>query len=670
MSSKKDKFLDSAQKFIAKGQIDRAIRNYEQVVALDPNDIRHRQKLAELLVRANRNLEAIGEYEAIGKYYADNGFYLKAIAVYKQIQKLDAEDIKSNLNLAQLNEKQGLTGNALAEYGRVYSFFEKSGKRADALKILESMMSLDPENLATRIKFAETRLALGMKDLAYEDFSQVALLLKKRGDEDAFRQVSDRIRHLFPAKKDFDLEILSSRINSGDAVAAINDLQEITKRDQGNLNAWQLLLDAYSMTEALEERRTALQNMERIFPDNLSVKEGLMQYALDDGDLECGLSLLELNRTVFAEKGDVATPERIYRGLLDHAPHDVRLLLGLQQLYESAGDQVKMAEMAERIDSLTRLGLGTSAERGAEPSFPGGEAIPLECREATLDGPGELSIDFSDVGSGADFDAIKELDSGEPEPDISGNIDLELDISGDDLAHLAEFTSEAESGARMSQKAAVVPVEEPVPNHAREPAVEVPAITGEALFDSAELESIELDIDIFPETDAKKNAAGQGQDRYSPDELFSAFKKGLDQQLDKGDTETRYNLGIAFKEMGLYDEAVAEFRAAAADPQRKADCITLQGVCYRDKGDAASAEEMFSIGIELPGLSLEERLSIRYEMALLYESIGRTDDAIHVYRQIETERQDFRDTKTNLARLLGSGDVYDLDLVDLEGEDI
>ena len=89
MSSKKDKFLESAQKFIAKGQIDRAIRDYEQVVALDPNDIRHRQKLAELLVRANRNLEAIGEYETIGKYYADNGFYLKAIAVYKQIQKLD-----------------------------------------------------------------------------------------------------------------------------------------------------------------------------------------------------------------------------------------------------------------------------------------------------------------------------------------------------------------------------------------------------------------------------------------------------------------------------------------------------------------------------------------------------------------------------------------------------
>jgi hypothetical protein len=79
---------------------------------------------------------------------------------------------------------------------------------------------------------------------------------------------------------------------------------------------------------------------------------------------------------------------------------------------------------------------------------------------------------------------------------------------------------------------------------------------------------------------------------------------------------------------------------------------------------------MFNIGIELAGLSLEERLSIRYELALLYESVGRTDDAIHAYRQIEAEHHDFRDTKSNLARLQGRGEVYDLDLVELEHDEM
>ncbi len=81
MASKKDKLLESAQKSIAKGQLDRAIRDYEEIVALDSADIRHRQKLAELLVKVNRKEDAIAEYETISRQYSNNHFYLKAIAV-------------------------------------------------------------------------------------------------------------------------------------------------------------------------------------------------------------------------------------------------------------------------------------------------------------------------------------------------------------------------------------------------------------------------------------------------------------------------------------------------------------------------------------------------------------------------------------------------------------
>jgi len=52
LASKKDKILESAQRFVLKGQIDKAIKDYQQVVVLDPKEIRHRQRLAELLVRA------------------------------------------------------------------------------------------------------------------------------------------------------------------------------------------------------------------------------------------------------------------------------------------------------------------------------------------------------------------------------------------------------------------------------------------------------------------------------------------------------------------------------------------------------------------------------------------------------------------------------------------
>src|SRR5689334_1415666 len=112
LASKKDKLLESAQRFVLKGQIDKAIKEYQQIVALDPREIRFRQRLAELLVRDNRKEEAIAEYEGIGKHYAENSYFLKAIAVYKQIQRLDSSNATVSHTLAVLNQRQGLAGNA------------------------------------------------------------------------------------------------------------------------------------------------------------------------------------------------------------------------------------------------------------------------------------------------------------------------------------------------------------------------------------------------------------------------------------------------------------------------------------------------------------------------------------------------------------------------------
>ncbi len=97
--------------------------------------------------------------------------------------------------------------------------------------------------------------------------------------------------------------------------------------------------------------------------------------------------------------------------------------------------------------------------------------------------------------------------------------------------------------------------------------------------------------------------------------------------------------------------------------------MTLQGICFRDKGDFESAEEFFNNGIGQEGLTPEEMLSIKYELALLYQSAGRNEDALAMYRQIYAEQHDFRDTKEKIARLQGGEEFYDLDLVELESED-
>jgi tetratricopeptide (TPR) repeat protein len=690
LSTKRDKFLESAQKFIAKGQIDRAIKDYEQVVALDPSDIRHRQRLAELLVRASRTIEAIGEYEAIGKYYADNGFYLKAIAVYKQVQKLDPDDIKTSINLASLNEKQGLTGNALAEYGKVYSFFEKSGKLSDALRILESMITLDPENLATRLKYAETRYSLGQKGDAYEEFRQTAILLRGRGDEVAYGQVAERIGHLYPDKKDFSLELLSAEIENGNAPLAVSLLQELTEKDQHNLKAWNLLLDAYRAAGTETDYRDALQRMLPIFPDDPGIKERLMQSALEDGDVDGGLALLDEYGDLFVSRGELQLLERIYRGLLDGSPHDSRLLEGLAKLYEAGGDEEKLKEMVERLDSLNQLRPRTDEEPGdgyssgplTETVFPadvpdeqedGDESNPPSFANGSDAVPDIVGTEWHPEHATAE-DAIvtSEVESGSDSLDgfdFPMEVDLELEFSEDELAELPPPYGE---GAEDTE---TVPGEDDARERGAASAPLSREVTEGSVPDEGFLsgEPFEVTVDSLFAPEAgweEESGRGAAQEKQGPDRSFSGFKKGLDEQLEQGDTETRYNLGIAFKEMGLYDEAITEFEAAASDPRRWIDCLTLQGICCRDKGDVDRAEDIFKKGLAQEGLSDEEYLSITYELALLYESAGRTEDALVTYLLIQERQEEFRETKSKIARLQGGEEPDALELVELEHDDL
>ena len=666
MSSKKDKFLESAQKFIQKGQLDRAIKDYEQVVALDPNDIRHRQRLAELLVRANRKEEAISEYEAIGKYYADNAFYLKAIAVYKQVQKLDPANIKISYNLATLNEKQGLTGNALAEYSRVYSHYDKIGKNAEALEILESMMALDPDNLNTRLKFAESRYASGEKDKAYNDFIQIATALRQRGDSTAFNQVCDRVRYLFSTKTDFTLGVAIAQMKSGDASSAMPLLQEIVRKDQGNLNAWQLLVEALSAMGDREERKSILQKMVRLFPSESSPREGLIQCALDEGDAEGVLFLISTHGEALLGKNGGTLLEHAYQSVLEIVPGDRRALQGLRHLYEIRGEQAKLAELDVRLEQGE---VGTGAE-SLEEEVPPAEGIagPLDGDEEEPDKiVAEEEGHLPSAAEAAEVPAAME-DVTEPEPCATcggqlptepeevDEVSIELEFDEDGLVHLADFGQlpTGDEGADFGVTTDIS--EDGVAAHSG--LVSLPA----------DNDFVDLEAELVSEIEPAEDSSAADYDKYSLDGLFSAFKKELDQHLGEDDTETHYNLGIAFKEMGLYDDAIGEFQAAAIDPRRKVDCITLQGVCCRDKGDFARAEDILRGGTSLQGLAVDELSHLKYELALLYEVTGRHHDALRLYHEINGVNPDFRDVAEKIGGKTTEAEqeYEELDLVELE----
>jgi tetratricopeptide (TPR) repeat protein len=749
LKSRKDKILESAQKFIAKGQLDKAIKDYQEIVALD-RDIRHRQRLAELYVKANMKEEAVSEYAAIAKHYADDTHYVKAIAVYKQIQKLEPNNIKTNLMLGALNAKQGLVGNSLAEYGAAFSYYEKSGDRTEALAVLEKMLEVDPENLNTQLRFAETHFAAGMKDKAYEEFTQLAHLLQKQGDESAFTGICHRIQQLFPDRKEFLLDLLAAQVANGEMAKAIPRLKEILSGDRQNLRAWQLMVEAMRGTGDFQGVIASYRYIISLSPGDPDARLGLIQAVAAAAGPKELLKELKTHSAPLIEQGKAQQLENYYETLLKDSPEDIDLLKVCIEFYSASKNSEKLAPTKEILDRLMEP---KAPPPKPEPQKPKPkptepepqkpvktepvepeplepelletlEELPMEeepeTLEMTADLPSQssepeweeeidLSLDEPEEGEveipeetlpppeevriPADFTQTDfQVPEAEPLEDLDEvEVEAEVEAEAEEVLPEEEYVSlEVETGPEIDamifgvedlQQEENIP--EPTPPgedieidmgvaeteaeaedlSSAEPEPEV----GGLLFGEDEL--MEFGEDLFPEEPQTDQQGVEASDKQSLDGLFAKFKIG--EEVDKGDTETHFDLGIAYKEMGLFDDAITEFRAATADPQRQADCIILQGICYQEKGDMAQAESILAAGLALEGLPKEAMLSISYEMALLYEASGRNDDAMAMYEKVCKDDPGFRDAVVKLAALGGTVavDIDDAELLELDAED-
>ena len=103
---------------------------------------------------------------------------------------------------------------------------------------------------------------------------------------------------------------------------------------------------------------------------------------------------------------------------------------------------------------------------------------------------------------------------------------------------------------------------------------------------------------------------------------------------EEEDLETHYNLGIAFREMGLLEEAISEFqKVAKATDKGKAfqyamQCCTLLGLAFMEKGQPSIAAIWYERALHTPGVDSESILALRYDLGVAQESAGDIEAAL------------------------------------------
>jgi tetratricopeptide (TPR) repeat protein len=122
----------------------------------------------------------------------------------------------------------------------------------------------------------------------------------------------------------------------------------------------------------------------------------------------------------------------------------------------------------------------------------------------------------------------------------------------------------------------------------------------------------------------------------------------VDEEIGDTDLEARYNLGIAYKEMGLLDEAVIEFRLAMRKPELFVGAGSLLADTLADRADFDGALAVIEAVLAASTAGEDVLRDVRYHKAVLMEHAGRRDESREIFRQIQEASPGYRDVESRL----------------------
>ncbi|MBN1945460.1 MAG: tetratricopeptide repeat protein [Bradymonadales bacterium] len=299
MASTREKYLTNAQRYLEKGNLARAIKEYAKVLEIQPDDIRTRLRIGDLQARLGQRNEAISTYEGVAREYSARGFFPKAVAVYKQINRLDPTRSDIQLQLAQLYLQMNLLSESLAQYRQVAEQLRKSGNTEDLADILLQIIDIDPFDVSARIHLGEHCSSQGNALEAAEHFAVAADQLRETNHINEYIKVAERYFFHQPDDVPRLKELVQVYLQREDYKRALAKLQLIFKTTEKDPQALRYLADTFLGLKKRDRAVRVLKELAELHvekgQEELAVEVYQRVFTLDPDDLDAcihlGLSL-------------------------------------------------------------------------------------------------------------------------------------------------------------------------------------------------------------------------------------------------------------------------------------------------------------------------------------------------------------------------------------------
>jgi tetratricopeptide (TPR) repeat protein len=699
------KLKDQARTAENRGQWTEAVVLYRQL--LDENegeetDIALWNRVGDLHLRLGETERAVEAYERAVGGYADSGLYNNAIALCRKVLRLVPGRAAVFLRLGQISAAAGFLADARQNFLEYAQRMKRVGNLDASFDALKEFADLSPEDTDVRKLLADQLLSHDRREQAVEQLRVLRGAYLERGDTDLADEVRAQIHAVDPAADDSPLmRSRSAAADDWDAAfthgdrtaaappaptatppAALNlgrtlepaDVQvsplpglESTLLDDGGiaplagLESTSLADDAPppprprpapAADEPIRLDSRALDDLSLIDGDDGGLDDGdPLPLLLDDGDDAGDLPLIgfddvpaappprraepvfeaapdrleELRAHVAAAPDDAASREELVRELRARGHgHEV------EEVLETAHRALAARGMYfEAVAPITGLiGLrpddGMLLQKRVEYAFRSGRADPQV--EAYLDLGRHLARHGQETKAAAVIKRVLELDP--------HNVEAR--------------TTAAQIAASLPGAAPVVPPP-PTPPLA-------PAVPAAPAVDYVDLGAFILDDEVQGEPTTRfvveEREPSGDEDRDFAD-MLKEFRKKVTENIHEEDSASHYDLGVAFMEMGLVDEAIAEFQVALRGGAHPLATLELLGQCFVDKGQFAVAGRVLDRAMRLPGVADGDLVGVLYLLGRIEEATARPDAALDLYERVVSVDIRFRDTSARIEQLRG-----------------
>jgi len=754
-SSQKSSIVKEAQKYLARGQIDRAISAWEKLIKESPGANTY-NALGDLYLKKGDKKNAKESFHKAANFFRHDGFYLKALGLYKKILNIDPNDAGAIYALGEINEERGLKTDAVKYYLAAADSFLKAHKKEELLEVYGKIIALSPSNIQLRTKVAELYAKEGLRSEAAKEHSNIARLYEEKGDLERSMESYQKALAIEASNKEAVLGKSYLYEKAGNLERAIDQMSQAMSLFPKDIDVNLRCAEIYVKVERFDEAKEFLGKVTEKEPDNIKASELLGEISLREGDRKKAWMeyLPTIEKLIRDMKYDDAV--RIVESFKDVDPLETGKRL--VSLYRNLGDNLRVAHelvalgdeyrtrsmqqealhcykealtMTPDDDSLKAKVSGLDQEVAEEMvEMVGGEkakvsGLDQEVAEEMVEiAKGEKTIDETLVEADIYLkyglyeearNPLEECSRSEPE-----NIDLHVKLksvyinTGNKEQAIAECLRLHELYERVGDKGkkeqiikeafeiypedprlammarplpgeevSVAPQEGLTIEDYGEEITEADFYLRQGLTDEAReiLEKLQI---LFPENEEirqklfslREFAEGEEKIEIKEEELvgtesetpgtqevfeptlntdvlalFNEFKKGLEKEVEEEDYGTHYNLGLAYKEMGVLDDAIKEFQISRNDPKNLLPSSSMLALCYMEKGLYPLAIEVLIDTLEKMEERDESYWAMKYDLAEVYEKNGDLKEAHSMYFQVHEWNPKFRDVAAKLKQV-------------------